>query len=116
MKTAIFVAAALFAAPAFAQTTTTTTTTDTTGSITFTPAQETTIRQYVVKEKTSPVTVKERVTVGATLPADVELQTLPSDVVTDIPSVRSYRYVSTDAGIAIVEPSSRKVVRVIQSQ
>lgn len=115
MKKALFVAV-LFAAPAFAQTTTTTTTTDTTGSITFTPAQETTIRQYVVKEKTSPVTVKEQVTVGATLPADVELQTLPSDVVTDVPSVRSYRYVSTDAGIAIVEPSSRKVVRVIQSQ
>src|SRR6476620_10869266 len=37
------------------------------------PEQRTTIREYVVKERVAPVTVKERISVGATLPADVEL-------------------------------------------
>lgn len=119
-KTIIAAAFVLAAAPAFAQTsstvTTTTETSGTTGSITFTPDQETTFRQYVVRERVKPVTVQERVTVGSTLPSSVELQTIPSDIVTDIPSVRSYRYVTTDAGIAIVEPSSRRVIRVIQSR
>jgi len=38
------------------------------------PEQRTVIRDYVVKERVAPVTVKERPSVGATLPADVELQ------------------------------------------
>lgn len=118
-KTLIAAAFVLAAAPAFAQTTSTTTTTTettTTGSLTFSPAQETTFRQYVVREKVKPVEIQERVTVGSTLPSSVELQTIPQQIVTDMPTVRSYRYVTTDAGIAIVDPSSRKVVRVIQSQ
>jgi hypothetical protein len=112
MKKAVFVAAALFAAPAFAQTTTTTTTT---GSVTFTPAQETQFRQIITRNPTKTVTVKEKVAVGATLPADVELHAMPSEFVTEVPAVRTYRYVTTDAGIAVVDPSSRKVVRVISS-
>jgi hypothetical protein len=35
------------------------------------PDTRTTIKEYVVKEKIRPVTVKERVTVGATLPTEV---------------------------------------------
>ena len=42
------------------------------------PEQRTTIREYVVKERVAPVTVKERISVGATLPGDVELRTVPS--------------------------------------
>src|SRR6516164_1297984 len=41
------------------------------------PEQRTVIRDYVVKERVAPVTVKERLSVGATLPADVELRTVP---------------------------------------
>lgn len=111
MKKVLFAAAALLAAaPALAQTSTTTTTTTTRETTTFTPAQETIIRKSV---KAKPVTVKEKVVIGATIPTDVELHELPSDVVTEVPTVRSYRYFATDAGIAIVDPSSRRVVRVI---
>ena len=46
--------------------------------VTIAPEQRTTIKQYVVKEKVKPITVKERISVGATLPGDVELQTVPS--------------------------------------
>lgn len=117
MKKTLLAAVVLLAAvPALAQTsstsggTTTTTTTTTTKETTFTPAQETIIRKSV---KAKPVTVKEKVVVGGAVPSDIELQEIPSDVVTEVPSVRSYRYFSTDAGLAIVDPSTRKVVRVI---
>jgi len=40
--------------------------------------QRTTIKEYIVKERVKPTTVCERLAVGATLPADVELHTVPS--------------------------------------
>ena len=63
----------LAAAPAVAQTSVTTTTTapTATGSITIAPEKRTVIKQRFTG---APVTtVKEKVTVGATVPADVEL-------------------------------------------
>jgi hypothetical protein len=79
-------------------------------SVEIAPEQRTKIKEYVVKEKVRPVTVKERVTVGATLPADVELSTVPADWG---PSVSKYRYVYHDNHVVLVEPSSRKVVQII---
>lgn len=76
----------------------------------LTPEQRTTIKQYVVKERVGPVTVNERITVGTTLPADVELRTVPTAWG---PSVSSYRYVYADNRVYFVEPSSRRVVHVI---
>ena len=74
------------------------------------PEQRTRIKEYVVKERVAPVRMKERVTVGATLPADVELRTVPSDWG---PWGSRYRYVYSDDQVVLVEPSSRKVVRII---
>jgi hypothetical protein len=71
------------------------------------PAQRTKIKEYVVKEKVRPVTVKERITVGARLPADVELRSVPADWG---PSVSKYRYVYSNDRVYFVEPSSRQVI------
>lgn len=74
------------------------------------PEQRTRIKEYVVKEKVAPARVTERVTVGAVLPTDVELRTVPSDWG---PWGARYRYVYHDNHVVLVEPSSRKVVRII---
>jgi hypothetical protein len=74
------------------------------------PEQRTRIKEYVVKEKVKPITVKERISVGARLPADVELQAVPSAWG---PSVSKYRYVYSDDHVYFVEPSSRRVVTVL---
>ena len=74
------------------------------------PEQRTKIKEYVVKEKVRPAQITERVTVGATLPGTVELQTVPSDWG---PSVSKYRYVYYDNHVVLVEPSSRKVIQII---
>jgi hypothetical protein len=78
--------------------------------ISFEPAQRTRIKEYVVKERVAPVTVRERVTVGAKVPADVELRTVPADWG---PSVAKYRYFYSDNNVYFVEPSTREVVTVI---
>ncbi|HKY87899.1 MAG TPA: DUF1236 domain-containing protein [Pseudorhodoplanes sp.] len=78
--------------------------------ISFEPAQRTRIKEYVVKERVAPVTVRERITVGSKLPADVELRTVPSDWG---PSVSRYRYIHSDNRVYFVEPSTREVVTVI---
>src|SRR5215475_10717696 len=74
------------------------------------PEQRTVIKDYVVKERVAPVTVRERIAVGATLPADVELRAVPS---TWGPKLSKYRYVYSNERVYLVEPSNRTVVQVI---
>jgi len=91
-------AAALLTTQAFAQ------------AVVVSPEQRTTIKEYVVKEKIRPHRMQSRVTVGATVPADVELAPVPE---TWGPSFRSYRYVYTGDDVVLVDPSSRRVIDVI---
>ena len=60
-----------------------------------------------MKERVAPVTVRERIRVGASLPADVELRTVPADWG---PSVSRYRYVYSNDRVYFVEPSTREIV------
>jgi hypothetical protein len=106
MKKVVFVLATVgalsAAAPASAQTVGV--------GVTFEPEQRTRIKEYVVKERVAPVTIQERVSVGARLPADVELRSVPSAWG---PSVSKYRYVYSDDRVYFVEPSTREVVHVL---
>lgn len=111
---AVAATGSLAAIPAVAQTSVTTTTTSpaTTGSITIAPEQRTVIRQKL--GSTKPVTIQEKVTVGATVPQTVELQPVPETIVSDIPSVKGYRYFVSEGHVVLVEPQSRRVVTVIE--
>ncbi len=97
--------------PAFAQTTITTESPAVGATVTIAPEQRTRIKEYVVQQKVRPVTVEKRVTVGATLPADVELHSVPSDWG---PGLGRYRYVYSGDDVVLVEPSSRRVIQVIE--
>jgi hypothetical protein len=96
----ILATAALLSTAAFAQTAT----------VEIAPEQRMKIKQYVTTQKIAPVTVKERVTVGATLPADVRLQPVPADWG---PSVAKYHYIYADDRVVLVEPSTRKVIMLV---
>jgi hypothetical protein len=80
------------------------------GTLIVEPEQRTVIKEYVVKERVAPVRVKERIAVGATLPADVELRAVPS---TWGPKLSKYRYLYSDDRVYLVEPSNRTVVQII---
>jgi hypothetical protein len=79
-------------------------------TVVIAPEQRTTIKEYVVKEKVRPYKLQSRVTVGAVLPAEVELAPVPE---TWGPTFRSYRYVYTGDDVVLVDPSDRRVVQVI---
>jgi hypothetical protein len=73
----------------------------------FAPEQRTQIKEYITRERLAPITVRERIRVGATVPAGVELRAVPSDWG---PSVTKYSYVYSGDRVYFVEPSTRKVV------
>jgi uncharacterized protein DUF1236 len=81
-----------------------------TAVIEFSPEQRTVIRQHVVRERVPAVTIQGDVRVGAALPADVELVTVPE---TWGPEVRRYRYVHWNNRVVLVEPGSRRVIQII---
>ena len=74
------------------------------------PPTRTTIKEYVVKEKIKPVTIKEQVTVGTALPPGVEFLPVP---IAWGPTLTKYHYVYHDNHVVLVEPESRKVVQII---
>ena len=74
------------------------------------PEQRTRIKAYITQQRVAPMTMRERIAVGARLPADVELQTVPADWG---PSVARYRYIYSDNQVYFVEPSTREVVQII---
>jgi hypothetical protein len=79
--------------------------------ITIEPEQRTTIREYVKRERVPTVRVKERVRVGARLPADVELRPVPQAWG---PGLTRYRYVYVDDRVVLVDPAEREVVHVLE--
>jgi len=102
--------AALISTGAFAQTTVTTTTTGTAHGTTvqIEPQYRTRIKSYVTEHHVRPVTAREKIVVGAAVPADVELEAVPSDWG---PSLTRYRYVYSGDRVMLVDPSSRMVVQ-----
>lgn len=98
-------AAGLMATSAVAQTTVTTGVAG--ASVQIEPEYRSKIKSYVTERKLRPVTVQERLAVGAAVPADVELHAVPAEWG---PSVSRYRYVYSNDRVVFVDPGSRKVV------
>jgi hypothetical protein len=111
MKKLVLAAAAvaLMSTGAVAQTTVTTTGAAR-ATVQIEPEVRTKIRTYVTEHKVRPLATTERITVGATLPSDVELVAVPSEWG---PSLTRYRYVYANDRVMLVDPGSRTVVHEI---
>ena len=106
---------------AAAQTSSTTVTTTTGGAattgatsgatITIQPEVRTKVKEYVTTNRGTSVTAPSGFTVstGAVLPQSIELQSFPATV-----GVTQYRYVTMGNQTVLVDPSSRRIVEVIQ--
>jgi hypothetical protein len=101
-------AASLAATMANAQTTTVTTTGAAPAAIQIEPQYRTKIKSYVTEHKVRPVETREKIVVGAKVPSDVELATVPSDWG---PSLTKYRYVYSGDRVMLVDPGTRTVVQ-----
>lgn len=60
---------------------------------------------YVQRERVAPVTIQEEIVVGEPLPSSVELHAVPQH--------QEWRYAYVNNKRVIVEPRTRKVIRVI---
>jgi hypothetical protein len=104
-------AAVLLSTGAFAQSTVVTTTgTGHAAAVQIEPQYRTRIKSYVTENHLRPVTTKEKIIVGATVPSDVELEAVPSDWG---PSLTKYRYVYSGERVMLVDPATRTVVQEI---
>jgi hypothetical protein len=77
------------------------------------PARSTTVievpaevRSYVVRERVPSVRIQEEVVVGEPLPPTVELRT--------IPDYEDYRFAVVNERHVLVEPGTRRIVRIIE--
>ena len=96
----ILAAAALLSGSALAQT----------AAVQIAPEQRTVIHKYVTEKQVPAARLNEKVVVGATIPQNVELATVPSEWG---PTFTKYRYIYADNHVYFVEPSTRKVVTVV---
>ena len=83
----------------------------------LTPAQRTTIYRTVTGERVrtrTPPTATVDVRLGARVPQAVELHEIPAPVVTEIPSVRRYRYMVVNNEVVLVDPATSEVVEIIR--
>lgn len=108
-KLLILAAAASFGVTmANAQNTTVTTTGAGNAAVQIEPQYRTKIKSYVTEHKVRPVETREKIIVGAKVPSDVELATVPSDWG---PSLTKYRYVYSGDRVMLVDPGTRTVVQ-----
>jgi hypothetical protein len=83
------------------------------GTIEITPEQETSVYTIITKEKVRKAPPADvTVSVGAVLPETVEVYEVPTTV--EVPAVRKYRYTVVKDQVVLVDPTSRKVVKVIK--
>ncbi len=86
-----------------------------TGSLALTPDQEVVVRRYIVEERVVAAPATETIRVGSVIPPSVELYQVENELSTEVPLLRSYSYFRAgDNRIVFVEPSSRRVVRILQ--
>jgi hypothetical protein len=55
-----------------------------------------------------------RIVVEEEVPATIELQEFPAEIVTEVPTVREYRYFRQDNDVVVVDPGRRRVIEVIR--
>ena len=78
-------------------------------SVNINDQQRTRVTQSISRLNVQPLTtLTSRLTVGTSVPRDVRLQTLPSDVVEVVPQYRGYNFFVVRDEIVIVEPSTFK--------
>lgn len=78
--------------------------------ITVQPEQRTMIREYVQRESVPVIEMDDDLTVGQSVPEEVELSVVPQQWG---PDMSNYRYIYSDDRVYLVEPQNRRVIQVI---
>ena len=82
----------------------------TTQPLSLTPVQRQKIYTTVTRERVAPATATVQYQVGMRVPESVQLYTLPEEAVVDVPAVRSYRYLTVNGRVWLVDPATSEIV------
>jgi hypothetical protein len=86
------------------------------GKLTLSDKQRDVIRRTAVERRTtgSASTTIEEYEIGDDLPESVEFESFPETVYTEVPEIRSYRYVVRDRDVYVVDPAERRVIEIVR--
>jgi hypothetical protein len=74
------------------------------------PGQRQTIYRTITRERVKPAQQTVEYRVGARVPSGVELYTVPQEVVTEVPAVKTYKYMVVNDRVWLVDPNTSEVV------
>ena len=83
-------------------------------SLELTAQQRQLVLRHVREGRTASTTRQIRVTEGQPLTERVELETIPQEIITEVPTLREYRYFVSGQEVVIVDPSTNVVAEVIR--
>ena len=86
------------------------------GRASFTDDQREVIRKRAstLRSTTTTGSSATRILVEEEVPATIELQEFPAEIVTEVPTIRTYRYFRQDNDVIVVDPGQRRVIEVIR--
>ena len=82
-------------------------------TIHFLPEEEALFRDFLARDPAAPPALAEPPALGTMIPLEVPLQAFPGPVMTLVPATRGLRYLRTPAGIAAVDPDTRRVSQIL---
>jgi hypothetical protein len=82
--------------------------------VNLTLEQRYTIKEIIKDAKVDPAPANTPMSVGATVPANVQLTPMPTAVVEKVPQIKSHLFFVKDGKIMIVDPKDRAVVEAIE--
>jgi hypothetical protein len=82
----------------------------TTQPLQLTPVQRQTIYRTVTRTKVKPAQATVQYQVGMRVPQTVELYSVPQEIVTEVPAVRTYKYMMVNDRVWLVDPATSEVV------
>lgn len=83
-----------------------------TATLTLTAPQRTLIIEHIPRDRLAR-NVNIELALGAEVPSRVELYAFPDEVLVEVPSLRPYRYVMLERRVAVIDPSNRAVIEVL---
>jgi hypothetical protein len=74
------------------------------------PTQRTTVYRTITRERVFPAQPTVEYRVGMRVPDTVQLYTVPDTVVTEVPTVRPYKYMTVNNRVWLVDPNTSQIV------
>jgi hypothetical protein len=88
------------------------------GKLSLTEKQREVVRRAAIQRRTTgsarTTMIEREYVIGDDIPETVEFETFPDTIYTEVPEIRSYRYVVRDDDVYVIDPSERRVIEIIR--